>query len=197
MSWAIFDYKKHIAAVNEIVTGPDRIVAIVGGAFLDETLRHTLEARLQDHEKIRGKLFDVGRALGNLEPKVDLLYLLYAFDKDVRNALYGICTIRNLFAHNLEMKFDSDNEKMKEALGKLKLHEGRTHYPHHLLEGENDQVVIETIGDNRTLFMVNLKCCLAYLMRDRVSHEPATNRKLTPEEFQARLAKDFPDGVQQ
>lgn len=196
MSWAIFDYKKHIDAVNEIVNGSDRVVAIVGGTFLDETLRHTLEARLRDHEKKRGKLFEVGRPLGNLEPKIDLLFLLYAFEKPVRDALYGICNIRNLFAHNLNIKFDSDSPKMKAALELLKLHEGRTHYPHHLMD-KNDQVAIEDIKDNRTLFMVNLKCCLAYLMRDRISHEPCTNRLLTPAEFQARLEKDFPEGVPQ
>ena len=72
MVWAILgeEYNK---AINEIIASDsDRIIAVVGGAMLDDTLRRTLEERLRDNKDINKKLFRATGPLGNLGPKIDL-----------------------------------------------------------------------------------------------------------------------------
>ena len=48
MAWAIFR-EAHSKAITEIISsGSDRVTAIVGGAFLDETVSRTLTERFRD-----------------------------------------------------------------------------------------------------------------------------------------------------
>jgi hypothetical protein len=70
----------------------------------------------------------------------------------------------------------------------LRLHEDRTHYPHHLY-GANGSHPIEPIKNRRTQFVVNLKLGLIMLMRDRVSHRTHTNEPLTDDEIRAQFEK--------
>ena len=178
MTWAIFD-DVHMQAIGEVIaSGSERVTAVVGGALLDDTLRRTLSERLRDHKDIRGKILKVGGAIGNTGPKIDILFMLYAFEKPVRDTLYGIAEIRNFFAHNLDASFDSEDKQMVRAMQKLCLHNGKTVYPHHIYDGDTD-LTIETVSTNRDKFLVNLKLCLIMLMRDRVSHETWSNKPLT------------------
>ena len=173
MTWAIFS-DEHLRAIGELIQNQrsERITAIVGGALLDDTLRRTLAERLRDDKDIANKLLKVSGALGNSVPKIDMLYMLKAFEKPERNAMYGIADVRNFFAHNLDASFDSDKKTMVDGLGKMTLHEGRTHYPHHLFKRDNkeDKHRLEPIKNDRDKFIVNLKLCLIALMQDRVSH---------------------------
>lgn len=178
MTWAIFR-DEHIRAIGEIIgTGSGRVTAIVGGAMLDDTLRRTLSERLRNDKNIANKLLKESGALGNTGPKIDLLYLLGAFDKPVRNALYGLSEIRNFFAHNLGASFDSKTQKILDPIQKLTLHEDRKYYPHHIYD-EDTKDEIEAVENNRDIFIVNLKLCLIELMRDRVSHDTWSNKPLT------------------
>lgn len=178
MSWAIINPDQH-AALTELVTlsKSDRIVAILGGAMLDDALRRTLESRFRPKDgntDMNDKLFRVNGPLGNLSPKIDLAYQLWMLDKPTRNAMFGISEIRNLFAHNMSMSFSSDSEKMRTALTKLALHEGKTHYPHPLL-GAISEERIEVIRSPKDRFIVNLKLCLIWQMIDLRSHYPNSN----------------------
>jgi hypothetical protein len=170
MKWAYFS-DDHIQAIGELIQNQrsDRIVAIVGGALLDDTLHRTLAERLRDDNDIADKLLKVNGPLGNAGPKIDLLYMLRAFEKQTRNALYGISEVRNFFAHNLNASFDSKEKKMIDAMGKLVLHENRTHYPHHLFRRDSADL-LPRIENNCDKFLVNLQLCLLVLMQDRVSH---------------------------
>lgn len=178
MTWAIFD-DAHIRALGEIlVSGSERVAAIVGGALLDDTLRRTLSERLQNHEGIRNKLLRVNGPMGNMVPKIDMLFMLYAFDKPFRDALYGLSEARNFFAHNFDASFNSKDKKMIDAMKKLRLHEGKAVYPHRIYDGDTKQP-IEPISTNHDKFLINLKLCLIMLMRDRVSHETWSNKPHT------------------
>jgi hypothetical protein len=157
-------------------------MAIVGGTLLDDTLRRTLAERLRNDKDTSEKLLKVNGPLGNTGPKIDLLYQLYAFEKPVRNALYGLTEARNFFAHNLDASFDSKAEKMVGAMKLLTLHEGRTHYPHHLYDKDSEHE-IEQVGNNRDRFLVNLKLCLIALMRDRVRHVAWSNTPRSEEDL--------------
>jgi hypothetical protein len=53
---------------------------------------------------------------------------------------------------------------------RLILHEGETHYPHHLF-GPDSTMPIDPINTKRDIFVVNLKIALILLMRNRVGHK--------------------------
>ena len=133
---------------------------------------------MRNDKDIARKLLKVNAPLGNTVPKIDLLYMLQAFEKPVRNALYGLSNARNFYAHNLDASFNSQKKEMVDAMKLLALHEDRKVYPHHIYEGDAD-IPIETIKNNRGRFIVNLKLCLIALMHDRVSHDTWSNKPLT------------------
>lgn len=179
MTWAVFHNEAHYQAVGEILlSGSDRVTAIVGGSLLDEALHRTLSERFRDDKDTTKKLLKANGPLGNTGPKIDVLYQLYAFEKPVRNAMYGLSGVRNYFAHNLSTSFDSNAQEMVDRMKFLVLHEGLTVYPHRIYDG-NTKEPIEDVDTNRDKFIVNLKLCLIALMRNRVRHETFSNNLLT------------------
>jgi hypothetical protein len=187
MTWAIFD-DSHYRAIGEIITtGSERVVAVVSGAFLEETVERTLKERLRDAPDVIKILLKPERPLGNIAPQIDLLHLLYAFDDPTRKTLKGIAAVRNFFAHNLDATFESD--EVVKGIDRLVLHENKSHYPNPRLGGDSNEP-IEPIENRRTRFIVNLKLGLLELMRDRVSHRLHTNEMLTDEDIRSQ----FPEG---
>jgi hypothetical protein len=180
MVWALLNQAQN-AALNELLEGQqsDRIVAIIGGAMLDDSLRHAIEQRFRFEKGVNDKLFKVGGPLGNTAPKIDLGYQLYMFEKPARNTMHGLTEIRNLFAHRLDMTFDDKGEKMKQAAAKIVLHEGRTHYPTPY-EDVDSVHELEPTATLRDKFIVNLKLCLIELLRDHYRHVAWSNA-LMPE----------------
>jgi hypothetical protein len=163
MVWTILNADQN-AALKEIVQfQSDRISAILGGAMLDDSLRRALEHRLRPDKDINDKLFRVTGPLGNTSPKIDLGYQLHVFEKPMRNAMYGIAEIRNLFAHDMSISFSSTSKRMTDSFNKMKLHEGLTTYP---LPGpaiSRMDYDIEPIADKRSHYVVNLKLALMWL----------------------------------
>jgi hypothetical protein len=178
MAWAIFNQGQGIA-LEEIEDdhASDRIVAIVGAAILDESLMRTLELRFRMGTNTKDKIFKLNGALGNLGPKIDMAYLLYMFEKQTREALYGISEIRNFFAHNLVAGFDSKEKKFTESINKLKLHEGRSYYPNPFTK-KDSEVEIGNPSDARAVFIVNLKLALIELLADVSKHQHGSNLPL-------------------
>src|SRR5262245_11368858 len=125
MTWAIFPDDKYARALIELLTaGSERVMAVVGGTLLEEAVDRTLRERLLDDRAGRvDSLLLADRPLGNLGPKITLLYLLGAFDEETRSAMRGIAGVRNFFAHNLDASFDSTDKKFITAITRLKLHE--------------------------------------------------------------------------
>jgi hypothetical protein len=179
MVWAVGNAAQN-TALHELVESQasDRVVGIVGGAILEESLKEAMIMRLRSpagHSKdVNEKLFKVGGPLGNFQPKIDLGYQLYMFDKPTRTAMYGVAEIRNLFAHQLDMTFKSEDKKMVDASKKLILHQGRTYYPHPL-SGKDSPYQIERSATTRDKFFVNLKLCLLWLAGDYARHQPWCN----------------------
>src|SRR5215475_7368755 len=104
MTWAVFPGDDHTRAVVEVLNanllpqGSERIIAIVGGALLEEAVERTLRERLVDNTAAANLLKPDG-PLGNTGPQIDLLCLLGAFDDKVRRAMGALCRVRNFFAH--------------------------------------------------------------------------------------------------
>jgi DNA-binding MltR family transcriptional regulator len=183
MAWAIFR-EAHSKAILEIISsGSDRVAAIVGGAFLDETVSRTLTERFRDDAEAIKQTMGVDRPLGNVGPKIDVLYLLYGIDGKMRFALKGISGVRNFFAHNLEATFNSTDQQFLSSMGALTLHTDKTHYPNPFTETDSEYP-IDPINNKRDQFVVNLQLGLIALMRDGIFHLPYTNeprnRIITP-----------------
>jgi hypothetical protein len=185
MVWPIFD-EKQVEAIRQIIASKSELITVVlGAALLDRSLRYTIEKRLMIDDDISNKLFKVSGALGNLGPKIDLLWLMGAFDKQTRNALYGIAAIRNFFAHNLNATLDTPDKKLLEdGVGNLILHRNRSYYP--ALFGSDSDAPLMAIHSSRDLFIVNLQLGLHALMQDRVNHKPHSFEPQTKEEFLVR-----------
>ena len=121
MVWTFLNAAQEGALREIMAIKSERITAILGGAMLDDSLRRALETRLRPDKDMNKKLFRVTGPLGNTGPKIDLGYQLGLFEKTVRNAMYGISEIRNLFAHDMEMSFASGPKAMSEAFNKMQL----------------------------------------------------------------------------
>ncbi len=170
--WTISNVEQN-EALKELIRDQtsDRVVAIVGSALVDSSLRLTFELRLREaSDDMNDKLFKPTGPLGNLQPRIDLAYQLHIIEKPLRNAMYGIAEIRNLFAHRLTMTFNSPEKKMKDAIAKLTLHEGITHYPLpdtvttvELKPVPAALLTLDPTDTERNIFFVNLKLVLAHL----------------------------------
>jgi DNA-binding MltR family transcriptional regulator len=194
MTWAVFPDDKYSQGVIELLkeaaepSGSERVMAVVGGALLEEAVDRTLHERLIDDPAVVKNLLEIGRPLGNIAPQIDLLYLLGAFDDRTHRALKGLARVRNFFAHRTDASFDSLDKDFTDAMKRLILHEDRTHYPHHLF-GPDSDAAIEPVKSMRDRFVVNLKLGLIALMRDRISHHEFSNEPRTEQEMLA----NFPD----
>jgi hypothetical protein len=174
MVWALLNDDQNAAVAELVETKSERVVAILGGALLEQSLQIALEHRFRPGKRINKELFKVGRPLGNLRAKIHIGFQLYMLDIPVREVMYGLTEIRNLFAHNLSMSFANTGDRMLSALAKLTLHEGKTHYPSPLL-GSDTEYELEQTTSPRDKFIVNLKLCLIWLMADNIKHEMWTN----------------------
>jgi hypothetical protein len=177
MVWAVLNAGQSAALTEMGDLKTDRIVAILGGAMLDNSLRNAMEQRFREGGSTNEKLFRIGGALGNTGPKIDLAYQLYMFDKPMRKAMHGITDIRNFFAHRLDMKFSETEEKFTRAVADLTLHVGRTHYPTPFRDLESAHKLEET-DTARGKFLVNLQISLLWLMGDLHEHQPWSNAPL-------------------
>ena len=193
MTWAIFKEEPNTVAIGELLSSrSDRVVAVIGGALLDEHVRRTLLRRLRE-SRVTDGLIKQDAPLGNVGPKIDLLYLLHALEKPTYQALKAVAGVRNFFAHELDASFQSEDPKFLDHMRYLTLQTSRTLYPHPRHPWEDTEVPLEPISNNRDQFVVNLKLGLLALMQDRVSHHRHSNEQLTQreieEKFRARAAR--------
>jgi len=184
--WAVLN-DEHTQGIIELVnSNNDRIIAIIGGAMLEESLTQTVAERLRAGNTANKLLGD--GALGTAGSKVDMLYLLRAIDKPHQQAMQSLLKVRNFFAHHVTTSFNSTNGKFVAAMKDLKLHEGRRRYPHHYLNDESAASKIGKIRNNRDKFTVNLRLALIALMRDRLRHETNSNTPRSDETVAAEWA---------
>lgn len=91
---------------NEREAVDERVIAILGGTFLDNILEHTLMNFMVDDEKEKKKLLGVDRAMGTFSSRVTSAYCLGLICTTVRDDLRTVGKIRNHFAHQLQASFD-------------------------------------------------------------------------------------------
>src|SRR5262245_6056249 len=135
MTWAVLPDNKYTRAVIELLTeaakpsGSERVMAVVGGALLEEAVDLTLRERLINDPNVVNNLLKPERPLSGSASQIDLRYLLGACDDKTRSALKGRARVRNFFAHRTDASFDSLDKDCADHMKLLVLHEGKTHYP--------------------------------------------------------------------
>jgi hypothetical protein len=88
-------------AIIEIQTGPDRSMAIVAGAFVEDHLTTVLKSRFHHDEKIVREMFNKSGPLASFGTKINLAFLTGLLSERACNDLRTILKIRNQFAHVL------------------------------------------------------------------------------------------------
>ena len=77
----------------------------------------------------------------------------------------------------MDASFATTAPKLVESLGKLVIHENRTHFPSPFT-WEDSEHAIPTMEGNREKFLVNLQLALIALMTDREAHHMWSNERL-------------------
>lgn len=149
-----------------------RIVAVVGGALLEQRLTNALEARLRSSKKVIERLFKPTGPMGPFANKIHLAYLLHMYPLIIYEHLVAICDIRNKFAHTLDFG-NFHVKQLDDQFRQLTLHEKLKFYPH---PPGTKKVKIEHCENRSQIFIVNLKILLIYLLFDHEKHEQESNR---------------------
>lgn len=110
----------------------DRVVAIVGAAYLEDYLGRAIRTLLPGlTSELREKLFTYTGPLSTMSARIDFAKALNLITADVRSDLINISRIRNRFAHNLHVNAfdypDVANFCMKLHLSR-EIAEGRGRY---------------------------------------------------------------------
>jgi hypothetical protein len=108
-------YEKISAApIEDVSSQPDRVVAIVEAAYLEDRLRGALQSRMlvgadgKNSRHIR-RMFEGAGPLATFSAKIDLGVLLGLYEDQVGKILEAITVIRNKFAHKSEtLTFESE-----------------------------------------------------------------------------------------
>jgi len=90
--------------VEEINGQSDRGAAIVGMAWLEESIATALESFLHSHPKSWDRLFKGAGPLANFAAKIDLSRLLGLITDTIWSDLHVMRSIRNDFAHQVAHK---------------------------------------------------------------------------------------------
>lgn len=93
---------------NERGETDERAIAIVGATFLDNILEKLLASFLVDDAKECQKLLSHDQSMGTFGSRVTAGYCLGLICKTVRDDLRIVGKIRNRFAHELSISFDTD-----------------------------------------------------------------------------------------
>ena len=106
---------------KEFHDAPDRVLAIVGGAYLDSLLKELLRAVFVDDEKVVNDFLGMYGPLSSNRARYNLAYCLGLIDGEQREDLQTIAKIRNKFAHRYDLHSFEDAEPGKHI---AKLHVG-------------------------------------------------------------------------
>lgn len=116
MGWSV--PKEHDGIVRDIMKGSDRVTAIVGCAFIEETLRERLKKQFGHDKDAFDNVFGQNGPLGNLAAQCRFAYTSKTVSKVTRNKIEAIGKIRNKFAHKTgDLSFD--NALFKPLLSEL------------------------------------------------------------------------------
>ena len=88
---------------GEFHDSPDRVIAIIGGAYLDEMLNRLFRATLIDDQEDVDRLLRPDAALGSNGARYQLAYCLGLVTREQRHDMKLVAAIRNKFAHDFKL----------------------------------------------------------------------------------------------
>jgi len=97
-------YQRMATLIEEINGQSDRGAAIVGAAWLEESMSAAIESFLHSEPQSWKRLFGGNGPLGTLSAKIDLSRLLGLITDTIRSDLHIIREVRNEFAHQIAHK---------------------------------------------------------------------------------------------
>ena len=103
---------------KEFHDAPDRVLAVVGAAYLDSLLEELLRAIFVEGKQEANQLLDPDRPLGSNGARYQLAYCLGLIEKHQRDDLKMISRIRNAFAHKYNVR-SFEQEEARNMLAKL------------------------------------------------------------------------------
>jgi DNA-binding MltR family transcriptional regulator len=98
--------QRMMTLIEEINGQTDRGAAIVGAAWLEESISAALESYLHPNPKSWKRLFEGNGPLGTFSAKIDLSRLLGLTSDIINSDLHILREIRNQFAHQVVHKAD-------------------------------------------------------------------------------------------
>lgn len=98
--------RKYAALLAELHGESERACAIVGAAWVEESLQQAIESVLHPHSEARDRLFSeaAGGPLSTFAAKIDLACVFGFITDSIRKDLQQIARIRNQFAHVIAHK---------------------------------------------------------------------------------------------
>lgn len=108
---------EYLVLAQELSTGADRTVALIGQSYVDEALRlillKTLHSESPELQKSLARAFEPEGFLGSFPPKVTLAASLKLFGRTVYKDMLLVNDIRRTFAHKISM---TNNKHKHEAI---------------------------------------------------------------------------------
>jgi len=118
--WLVSGDKDIANAILQLDKESDRAAAIIAASIVEIRLEEAIKTRLRKDEAATKKMFDPNRPLFDLGPKIDLAYLLSMLSAAAYADLKNFCTIRNHFAHRLDIT-DFSTSAIKDRCFNFKL----------------------------------------------------------------------------
>lgn len=158
-----------VAAMDrEFHKGSDRIVAVVGAAYLESVLDSLLRAVLIEETKETDSLLRPDGPLGSNGTRIQLAFRLGLITREQRDDLKCIAKIRNTFAHDFKAQ-SFDMSPMRELCGSLQQPRLLAAMPEKFLPGESAKQIAkyvqDTTGTPREKFSMSVIVLFGSLLR--------------------------------
>lgn len=109
--------ERSIALVKEVENQTDRGVAIIGVAWVEESLLAAIHSFLEHDKSAWERLFRKSGPLSSLSAKIDLARLLGMTSNVITSDLHILRDVRNEFAHSV---LDKDNSPLSFSTPRIK-----------------------------------------------------------------------------
>jgi DNA-binding MltR family transcriptional regulator len=110
MSW-LWRNEDERFAIEELRSVSDRAAATVGAVLVEQRLEEAIRIRFQRDTKIEEELFRSSGPMGSFSAKIRLAFLMNMLSREAYKDLDNLKTIRNRFAHDLAITFETPSIK--------------------------------------------------------------------------------------
>lgn len=139
---------------EEINVKSDRALVITIGSILDTQLESLLKSFLIKDNKRDEKLFNNNSPLSNFSSKISMCYYLGIISKYEYEALEIIRKIRNIFAHEIEIKKLEDSQSIRDLCKILNIPEDIYIHDNFFISGKEEIIKFEDMSLSEKIIKV-------------------------------------------